>query len=355
MTARVACTIFRPMRWVHGRMRPLVSMSIVGAMVASGVHAQRPDRETVRPGVRNAHILLSNGPTGGVILFGGADEARVRSDTWRWRDGTWHQVATSGPSPRTFPAGAYDVDRHLAYVFGGNRVLFGTDSSRNTFLGDLWALDGGRWRRLSEDGPRPRAEASMAYDERRHRLVLFGGYYKIDSLSTRLADTWEWDGRSWTLVADSGPTGRNNAAMVYDPARGVTVLFGGSDGTASGETWEWDGNRWSRSAPPTDPRYNTVMWYDVASRRLIRFGGWFSGQRWGDTWAYQDGRWTRLDVSGPSPRNHASVAYDYASDRAILLGGHDGDHVFGDLWAWSGTRWLELDSVPPKLRVNNGH
>src|SRR4051812_27020856 len=38
---------------------------------------------------------------------------------------------------------------------------------------------------------------------------------------------------------------RSEHTMVYDAARGVTVLFGGSTGTSSGETWEWNGSAWT--------------------------------------------------------------------------------------------------------------
>jgi hypothetical protein len=327
---------------------PMLRWLALTACLCLGAHASG-----AQPGVRNGHALLYDGR--GVVLFGGADQARVRADTWRWDGSIWRQVATAGPEGRTFPAVASDMDRGVGYVFGGNRVLFGHDSLADTFLGDLWMWNGQSWSLLSRSGPAPRAEAAMIYDQRRRRLVLFGGYRTVRGVTTRYGDTWEWDGHVWTPIADTGPSPRNNAAMAYDPNRHVAVLFGGSDGAASGETWEWDGRRWVRSPATTDPRYNAVMWYDPATRRMLRFGGWSNGQRWDDTWAYDGTQWSRLDVKGPSARNHSAVAYDPKRRRLVMFGGHDGEHVFGDVWEWSGSDWVEAARTPPILRVDNGH
>ena len=115
---------------------------------------------------------------GRVVLFGGADAASVRGDTWAW-DGDrqlWAPMAGSGPPPRTFPAMTFDGTRGEIVLFGGNRVLFGRDDEWDTLLGDTWVLRDGGWHRRDGHGPAPRAEAAMAYDRRRGRVVLFGGY-----------------------------------------------------------------------------------------------------------------------------------------------------------------------------------
>ncbi|MEK7732068.1 MAG: hypothetical protein AAB363_09470, partial [Planctomycetota bacterium] len=50
-------------------------------------------------------------------------------------------------------------------------------------------------------------------------------------------DCLQWAER--TPSPSPGP--RNSLAMAYDSARGVTVLFGGFDGSFYGDTWEWNG------------------------------------------------------------------------------------------------------------------
>ena len=108
----------------------------------------------------------------------------------------------------------------------------------------------------------------MAYDSARGVTVLFGGY-AYDGGSQYHGDTWEWDGASWTQLSTGGPSPRRSHAMVYDTARGVTVLFGGfyySGGSHYyGDTWEWDGATWTSvpgSAPPAQSGH--VMAYDTA-------------------------------------------------------------------------------------------
>jgi hypothetical protein len=257
---------------------------------------------------------------------------------------------------RTFPAIAEDANRNTVFVLGGNRALFGSGQPGDTVLSDFWRWDGTTWRSLGLAGPGPRAEAAMAFDHARSRLVLFGGYRGTGTQRVRLGDTWEWDGTTWALKSTTGPTPRNNAAMVYDSDRSVSVLFGGSDGSASGETWEWDGLAWRRSSAATvDARYNPAMVYDPVRRRVVRFGGWNGRERVGDTWLYDGRAWTRQPVEGPPARNHAGFAFDVRRGRAVLFGGHDGARVFGDTWEWLGDRWVAVDSVPSRLRIDNGH
>jgi hypothetical protein len=91
----------------------------------------------------------------------------------------------------------------------------------------------------------------MAYDSARGVTVLFGGYDDYQSQD----DTWEWDGASWTQVADTNPWGRYDHAIAYDSARGVTVLFGGWYGYD--DTWEWTGP-WDAPAITQQPADQNV-------------------------------------------------------------------------------------------------
>ena len=310
------------------------------------------------PGVRNGHRLTFDSVGGEVLMFGGADHERVRDDLWAWNGGSWRRVSASGPGPRTFPGFAFDESRREAVLFGGNRVLFGPEGELDTLLADTWVRRQGRWSRRDVDGPPARSEPVMAYDSRRRRVVLFGGYQRSPRGNVRLGDTWEWDGARWSRAdTAAGPAARSSAALAYDDRRGRMVLFGGRATEAlSGETWEWDGRQWSRViGGDADPRFNAVMAFDGDAGVLLRFGGWTGKVRTGDTWLFHAPQWRRLDVTGPSPRNHSAMAYDAGRRRTVLFGGHDGETVFGDTWEWDGTRWTRRAEVPPRRRVDNGH
>jgi hypothetical protein len=307
-------------------------------------------------GVRNAHSMIFDELQNKVLLFGGADASKVRGDTWEWLSdaGSWRLVTADGPGPRTFPAFGYDAAREEGILFGGNRVLFGKADETDTFLGDTWRLRRGRWQRVTVAGPMPRAEAAMGYDRNRRRLVLFGGHRMLAGRRERFADTWEWDGQRWIEVATAGPSARNGAALAYDERRDRIVLFGGPG--PSNETWEWDGRRWSQQPSGDVPgRFNASMIYDAAHGVIVRFGGWTGKTRSDETWTRADGPWMLAPAQGPPARNHAAFVYDRARQRGVLFGGHDGDNVFGDTWEWTGNSWIRCAFTPPKRRIENGH
>jgi hypothetical protein len=341
-----------------GRLKPARAWA-AGALAVAGlvvVARSGAPSEPPSPGVRNGHRMTFDAGRAEVLMFGGADHERVLDDLWAWNGRSWRRRSASGPGPRTFPGFASDSARGEAVLFGGNRVLFGPEGDLETLLADTWVWRGGRWSRRDANGPPARSEPVMAYDSRRGRVVLFGGYRRSPQGNVRLGDTWEWDGSRWARVATSGPAARSSAALAYDDRRGRMVLFGGRATEAlSGETWEWDGARWERvEGGDAEPRFNPVMALD-AEDVLVRFGGWTGKVRTGDTWLFRPPRWRRLDVGGPSPRNHSAMAYDASRRRTVLFGGHDGDRVLGDTWEWDGRRWTRVAGVPPRPRVDNDH
>jgi hypothetical protein len=309
-------------------------------------------------GVRNAHAMAFDPRGARVVLFGGADASSVRNETWTWepRARRWARLDAGSPPARTFPALAADEARGELVLFGGNRVLFGRDGEQNTLLDDTWVLRGGRWVRLEVRGPGARAEAAMARDPRRQRVVLFGGYGRTSEGRVRYGDTWEWNGERWDLAATGGPAPRNGGALAYDDRRGRVVLSGGPPAVAGPETWEWDGRVWQRGPDrPPPARFNPAMAYHAAIAALVRFGGWTGRDRVSETWIRGDAGWSEIGGERPAPRNHSAVAYDPVRQRVVLFGGHDGDQVFGDTWEFDGRAWTLEASVPPQKRADNQH
>jgi len=326
------------------------------------VAGDRGVNTSIQIGVRNAHAMTYDSGRGRVILFGGADEAKVCGDTWEWDGRRWTLVSQTGPAPRTFPSMAYDSVRRKVVLFGGNRVLFGRNPGEVKFLNDTWEWDGRRWTEIKVAGPSPRAEAAIAFDSRRGRVVLFGGHNRTGQAGGRFGDTWEWDGKSWTEIKVTGPAPRNSAALVYDSMRGKTVLFGGStQKEVSGETWEWGGKEWVENrAALTQGRFNCVMAYDSARRKVFRFGGRYAGKPFGDTWEYDGNGWKQLTPTGPAARNHTAMVYDSQRGKIVLFGGHDfGTHewvnIFGDTWEWDGAEWVQKEIGKTRRSIENGH
>jgi hypothetical protein len=163
----------------------------------------------------------------------------------------------------------------MAYDEGRQRTVLACATGQ---LDQTWEWDGTNWlRRLPAQSPLPpRADAALAYDVARARVVLFGGQRS----GAYLNDTWEWDGTNWSLRAMTGPAGRAGHGLAYDRARARTVLFGGGDfQTTYADTWDWNGTAWTQpfglQAPST--RW-TVLAYDSRRQRTVLYG---NGE---DTW-----------------------------------------------------------------------
>ena len=60
---------------------------------------------------------------------------------------------------------------------------------------------------------------------------------------------WRWDGAVWARVTGTQPPLRYNSAMAYDRDRARVVLYGGEVGAGTldlADTWEFDGTTWTR-------------------------------------------------------------------------------------------------------------
>jgi hypothetical protein len=144
----------------------------------------------------------------------------------------------------------------------------------------------------------------MAYDPATAQLVLFGGI----GLGGGQADTWAWDGSTWTRLAPAAsPSLRSSPSMAYDPAIAQLVLFGGYDGAPHDDTWTWDGITWTQQAPTVSPpaRAEAAMAYDLATAQLVLFGGTQFAHRQDDTWTYEAGRKPQSVTFTSTPPSHA--------------------------------------------------
>jgi hypothetical protein len=247
--------------------------------------------------------------------------------------------------PAVYSVGAaYDTDRGRFVVFGG---YF------RGYIGDTWEWDGRAWTLATSTGPIARNSPALAYDEARHQMVMFGG----DTRETGpLGDTWVYDGARWRQVATSGPQPRTTHQMVYDSRRQRIVLFGGGAGSqVFGDTWEWDGRQWtqrSTNGPPARTLHGLA--YDRERGRTVVFGGTAvlapNAPSFGDTWEWDGERWTEVKITGPSARDHIAMGYDAARKASIVQGGGLGDVDPNETWAFDGRAWTRVTGAGPRRR-----
>ncbi|MBK8232989.1 MAG: hypothetical protein IPK72_20995 [Candidatus Eisenbacteria bacterium] len=177
----------------------------------------------------------------------------------------------ASPSARGQHALAFDSVR-------GKTVLFGGNANGGTYFSDTWEWDGTTWTQMNPAAsPSARGQHALAFDSVRGKTVLFGGMAASFGGPPHFSDTWEWNGTTWVQQTPAAsPTGRIQGALVYDSARGRTVLFGGVSRTNGrlSDTWEWDGFTWTDLTPAPKPtgRYRHALAYDSA-RVDKSFGG----------------------------------------------------------------------------------
>jgi uncharacterized repeat protein (TIGR02543 family) len=273
-------------------------------------------------------LLFMNGPATVTANFGPPRE--------------WVQwLPASSPPAMHWPQMAYDTARQQTVLFGV------ADGDLNTGL--TWVFDGSNWtQKHPVMSPPGLTHFSMAYDTNRSQVVLFGG--DSQASPTGVADTWTWDGVTWTHkspLTAPGPT--QESAMAYDAARGETVLFGGGSLAEVNGTWVWDGNTWLQRFPAhsPSPRLGHSMVYDAAHQVVVLFGGNNGNAVFNnETWLWNGTDWVQQSpLTKPPARWLAAMAYDASEQQTILFGG-DGATLGADTWAWDGTNWIARPANP---------
>jgi cysteine-rich repeat protein len=279
--------------------------------------------DPVEPRERDATALSYDATRGDVLMFGGEDGSVLLDDLWRWDGSRWTEINRSGtwPAARHSHASAYDVGRGELIVVGGR-----TASGRS---GETWAWNGSTWR-LAGTLP-PHEQFAVAYDARRKRFVAFGGTaLGFDGFDHHVAETWEWNGSTWTEIAiGSGPPARSGHGLVYDAHRDRIVMFGGaSEYEAFNDVWELDGATWQvRTTTVVPPQRSAhAMVYDPQRATTVVIGGKAAaldgGGPLGDTWEWDGTNWTPIATfSTPTRREGRVAAYHAGSGRILMFGG----------------------------------
>jgi hypothetical protein len=310
--------------------------------LASAAAAQEAASSST-PHRRAHHALVYDEANRVVLLSGGStplDSGRrfaFFNDVWAFDGQRWRFVDTSGAQMSGFRL-AFDAAKQRVVSFGGFLGRAG--------VGDLRALESGRWRQIGTHPELTASEPGFVYDSRAKRFVLFGGSY------SKAGDAgWILDDAGWTRVAGSGPPPRQAHAMEYDAQRGRVVVFGGLGAQEApnqrppilGDLWEFDGERWEhRTADGPSPRASPGIAYDSKRRVMILFGGIGPGGMLSDTWSWDGRAWTLLAESGPEARAMGYLAYDRHRDRVVLFGGRRAGWPNGDAddtWEWDGMKW----------------
>jgi hypothetical protein len=317
------------------------------------------------PSPRRGHAAAYD-PVGHRLIVIGGDDGSLRNDAWALSlagPPAWTNLAPTGtpPSGRWRHSAAYDSAGQRVLVFGGN------DGSRRQ---DLWALSligSPSWVLLGPNGAPPAArDGHVAIVDRTRRLMFVQG----GDIGAPTPDVWsltldeETVGLNWQqyLPPGTAPTGRTQHAAVFDSWNNRMMLVGGQDGAGPrGDLWSFGPNAqqvwvWAPLLAPA-PREDAAVLFDPARRRMLMFGG-FTTETWELSLDESVG-WTRLlPLSPPPVRSGATAVLDALNRRMVLFGGTGTANYRNDVWflPLDGGDWTSagtLDPVPGG-RANHG-
>lgn len=326
-----------------------------------------------RPSSRGEAPLAYDSKSNQVILFGGAtgnpnSMSSMNGETWIYvvDQNTWVEVKSpSSPSPRDNVLLAYDSESDRVILFGGARPgFFG--------MRDTWSFDmvTKTWTKMKTMGPSWRGGASMVYDSKADRMIVFGGFDFQKEIAAN--DTWSYDYNTDTwnnLKPATSPPGRNFQSMVYDSKADRVIMWGGW-GTTNSENdnriwiYDYNTNSWEERRTETGPSRRSFhnMTYDPKADRTILFGGytgwypqtgqWHFDTNSSETWAYDynTNTWALLEPDlNPGPLSLAGMVYVPNIECVVLFGGKiDLDKHTDKLWFYdfSTNKWKELAPTP---------
>lgn len=186
---------------------------------------------------RDFHALAYDPIAQKVMLFGGTSTGGAfPTDVFSWDGTSWSVVSTTGGGGlgRTRHGLAYDSSQGGLVLHGGNVGGF--------ILDDAWILKAGNWTQLSAAWTGMGQQGhGLVYDPNQSRVTIYAGRATAAVLDdTRLSSA------ATTLqvfpVPNLDPSARSGLAMVYDQARKLAVVIGGSNNSGAPQAdanWEF--------------------------------------------------------------------------------------------------------------------
>lgn len=301
-----------------------------------------------QPPLRNDFAFAYDAARGELLAFGGYSVTTQSplGDTWTWNGVAWTQHLVPGPQPRTEASIGYDSSRQRVVLFGGRLQAYSPGP-----LTDTWEWDGTAWTMVPTPvSPPPHVPSLLVHDVVHQRMVMIG---RADGGSFP-NEAWEYDGSTWTQIATPPVVVGIGGPVVYDLARGETLLLGGFAGNVtSGRVAAWDGTAWSLRPGFGDlpgQSFGTEVTVAPNGTDLCLFAPWVGGGASSELWSFDGVSWTLTASGGPPPRGDALL---WTLGGTVYVHGGFGTSALNDLWAWNGLAWAQQfpsSSPPPRAR-----
>jgi hypothetical protein len=289
-----------------------------------------------------------------LVRFGGYGYPQGYPLTSEWDGEQWLPVHTAAVPPvERGSEGGYEMVFDAAR---SNIVLFGGYPA----MGETWLYNGVTWTNpVPAHSPSARYSHQMVYDSARKRVVLFGGV--PDEGANGFSDTWEWNGTDWQQASPAvSPAARKNHQMVFDAARGVSVLYKGEvykqfssvfwGWSTTNEMWEYNGTTWTNTTPPSFPTDTGPLAYNPARGKVELFGGLGSGNF--NLWTYSGGAWSSQAFNSSPQGSGQTMDIDYASPGGTAVYvwsyvNYNDRWQTSHTWTWDGAQWTCRTPVLP--------
>lgn len=320
-------------RWSAGPARPLVDLDYDPADLA------KPARSGTLAFAKSTWSSANGGFLGvsGLEILGGLPLGSLYQHDWvaTW-DGGWKRYDASLDLEKTGSPGTASL--------GGNVFVFG-GVARNSTSNGFHFWDGGRWAGVVPSGELPPVRRDPGMAALGDRIVVFGGR----SGTARLKDTWVWTRTPgaamtgvWTNVtpASGGPAARYGMMMIALGDR--IVMFGGEaqDGSALADTWSFEGTTWTKLAPALSPSARRTANCGLGADGVIRLVGGATDVNGSltivaDFWTFafvgNTPTWSKVAEDTGTHRRRAGVATDPARGLTLLYGG-SGDNARSEIY-----------------------
>lgn len=314
--------------------------------------------------------------SGAIVLVAGGETWTQTGTTWNaaaWPSSSKHPGLVFDPglgrvvsisearTPSQLNAGGWSPDLNNREPLAGPLGLISAYSPRRgrTLVvepGATWEWDARSWHQVPTTTQLDPRGAAMVFDTACDVAVVFGGLGGAGVGDS----TWVYDG-TWTRRQIAGPSARTLHAMTYDAKRNVVVVFGGFSSTSQllGDVWELGGpctaRTWTQVSTTNGPtaRKSSRLAFDRARGVSMLFGGEDGNER-ADTWEWDGTTWTNRSAAiSPPPRFEHAMVYDQRRRAVVMFGGTADTLVLGDTWTWNGTAWVKLSPItsPPGRRA----
>lgn len=289
----------------------------------------------VEPPARGEFALVYDPVRQRTVLFGGNTFSQLQ-DTWEYDGAQWlPRTPAHLPPARMRHAMEFDPVRQRVVLVGG----WGFEPVAGRFgawHNDEWEWDGQDWVAVQSDRRPPFADpVGMAEDPVGGGVLLTSSRW-----SPTGTNMWRWRGAEWLPHAPGSAVPADVRAMCSDPVRGAIWCF---DSGLVSRTWRFDGSAWAQMSPAASPppRGGAAIAFDRARSVVVLFGGDDYSTTFDDTWLWDGTSWTqRFPAQRPQPRFNHTMAFDAIGGRVLMSGGRSGPAQ--TTWAWDGTSWTDL-------------